>query len=173
MGDSKMYQTTISNIIIKLKKAKNNNPELSLQKISDETGVSKSTVTRIFADGSEDQSFRYDSLKPICLMLLGNDGIEDDMDYDEYQLQLAEIKDKYEKKLEIERDQFKRSKDFLMHQIELKDQRIDTLFDYVEDLKRQLKELRKAEYNAIKEFLSKNGRNIDDYLNNKDSIKEE
>ena len=173
MGDSKMYQTTISNIIIKLKKAKNNNPELSLQKISDETGVSKSTVTRIFADGSEDQSFRYDSLKPICLMLLGNDGIEDDMDYDEYQLQLAEIKDKYEKKLEIERDQFKRSKDFLMHQIALKDQRIDTLFDYVEDLKRQLKELRKAEYNAIKEFLSKNGRNIDDYLNNKDSIKEE
>lgn len=173
MGDSKMYQTTISNIIIKLKKAKNNNPELSLQKISDETGVSKSTVTRIFADGSEDQSFRYDSLKPICLMLLGNDGIEDDMDYDEYQLQLAEIKDKYEKKLEMERDQFKRSKDFLMHQIELKDQRIDTLFDYVEDLKRQLKELRKAEYNAIKEFLSKNGRNIDDYLNNKDSIKEE
>lgn len=168
-----MYQTTISNIIIKLKKAKNNNPELSLQKISDETGVSKSTVTRIFADGSEDQSFRYDSLKPICLLLLGNDGIEDDMDYDEYQLQLAEIKDKYEKKLEIERDQFKRSKDFLMHQIELKDQRIDTLFDYVEDLKRQLKELRKAEYNAIKEFLSKNGRNIDDYLNNKDSIKEE
>lgn len=168
-----MYQTTISNIIIKLKKAKNNNPELSLQKISDETGVSKSTVTRIFADGSEDQSFRYDSLKPICLMLLGNDGIEDDMDYDEYQLQLAEIKDKYEKKLEMERDQFKRSKDFLMHQIELKDQRIDTLFDYVEDLKRQLKELRKAEYNAIKEFLSKNGRNIDDYLNNKDSIKEE
>ena len=173
MGDSKMYQTTISNIIIKLKKAKNNNPELSLQKISDETGVSKSTVTRIFADGSEDQSFRYDSLKPICLMLLGNDGLEDDMDYDEYQLQLAEIKDKYEKKLEMERDQFKRSKDFLMHQIELKDQRIDTLFDYVEDLKRQLKELRKAEYNAIKEFLSKNGRNIDDYLNNKDSIKEE
>lgn len=168
-----MYQTTISNIIIKLKKAKNNNPELSLQKISDETGVSKSTVTRIFADGSEDQSFRYDSLKPICLMLLGNDGLEDDMDYDEYQLQLAEIKDKYEKKLEMERDQFKRSKDFLMHQIELKDQRIDTLFDYVEDLKRQLKELRKAEYNAIKEFLSKNGRNIDDYLNNKDSIKEE
>lgn len=168
-----MYQTTISNIIIKLKKAKNNNPELSLQKISDETGVSKSTVTRIFADGSEDQSFRYDSLKPICLLLLGNDGIEDDMDYDEYQLQLAEIKDKYEKKLEMERDQFKRSKDFLMHQIELKDQRIDTLFDYVEDLKRQLKELRKAEYNAIKEFLSKNGRNIDDYLNNKDSIKEE
>ncbi len=168
-----MYQTTISNIIIKLKKAKNSNPELSLQKISDETGVSKSTVTRIFADGSEDQSFRYDSLKPICLMLWGNDGIEDDMDYDEYQLQLAEIKDKYEKKLELERDQFKRSKDFLMHQIELKDQRIDTLFDYVEDLKRQLKELRKAEYNAIKEFLSKSGRNIDDYLNNIDSIKEE
>ena len=64
-----MYQSKISNIIIRLKKAKNNDPEVTLQKISDQTGISMSTVTRIFSDGSENQSFRYDSLKPICLML--------------------------------------------------------------------------------------------------------
>ena len=81
-----MYQSKISNIIIRLKKAKNNDPEVTLQKISDQTGISMSTVTRIFSDGSENQSFRYDSLKPICLMLLGTDGLDEDMDYDEFQL---------------------------------------------------------------------------------------
>ena len=86
-----MYQSKISNIIIRLKKAKNNDPEVTLQKISEHTGISMSTVTRIFSDGSENQSFRYDSLKPICLMLLGTDGLDEDMAYDEFQLQLAEI----------------------------------------------------------------------------------
>ena len=150
-----MYQTTISNIIIKLKKAKNNNPELSLQKISDETGVSKSTVTRIFADGSEDQSFRYDSLKPICLMLLGNDGIDEEMDYDEFQLQLAEIKDKYEKKLEFEREQYRKSTEFLMHQISLKDKRIDILFDAVEDRKKEYKLLQEKYDEALKKIIGR------------------
>ena len=147
-----MYQTTISSIIIKLKKAKNNNPEISLQKISDETGISKSTVTRIFADGSEDQSFRYDSLKPICLMLLGNDGIDEEMDYDEFQLQLAEIKDKYEKKLEFEREQHRKSTEFLMHQISLKDKRIDILFDAVEDRKKEYKLLQEKYDEVIKKL---------------------
>ena len=129
-----MYQSKISNIIIRLKKAKNNDPEVTLQKISEHTGISMSTVTRIFSDGSENQSFRYDSLKPICLMLLGTDGLDEDMDYDEFQLQLSEIKDKYEKKLEKERDQNRRGTEFLMHQIELKDKRIDILFEAVMQL---------------------------------------
>ena len=136
-----MYQSKISNMIIRLKKVKNSNPEITLQKISDQTGVSMSTVTRIFADGSENMSFRYESLKPISLMLLGTDGLDDEMDYDEYQLQLVQYKEKYEKKLEKEREQFRRSKDFLMHQIELKDKRIDHLFDSLEDIKEQFKEL--------------------------------
>lgn len=122
-----MYQSKISSIIIRLKKAKNNNPEMTLQRISEETGVSMSTLKRVFADGSENQSFRYDSLKPICQFLLGTDGLDDDMDYEEFQIQLAGIKEKYEKKLEKERDQYRRNKEFLMHQIELKDGRITAL----------------------------------------------
>ena len=148
-----MYQSKISNIIIRLKKAKNNDPEVTLQKISEQTGISMSTVTRIFSDGSENQSFRYDSLKPICLMLLGTDGLDDDMDYDEFQLQLSEIKDKYEKKLEKERDQNRRGTEFLMHQIELKDKRIDILFEAVEDRKREYRELHQQYVEVMQQLL--------------------
>lgn len=148
-----MYQTKISNLIIRLKKVKNSNPEITCQKISDETGVSPSTVNRIFADGSENQSFRYESLKPISLMLLGTDGLEDEMDSEEYQLQLAQLKDKYEKKLEKEREQFRKSKEFLMHQVSLKDKRIDALFDYVEDLKQQYKDLHQQYIDVVKQLL--------------------
>lgn len=148
-----MYQSKISNIIIRLKKARNNSPEFTLQKISDETGVSMSTLKRIFADGSENQSFRYDSLKPICLLLLGTDGLDDDMDYDEFQIQLAEIKEKYEKKLEKEREQYRRNKDFLMHQIELKDKRIDILFEAVEDRKEQYNKLLQQYENVMQQLL--------------------
>ena len=149
-----MYQSKISNIIIRLKKAKNNDPEVTLQKISEHTGISMSTVTRIFSDGSENQSFRYDSLKPICLMLLGTDGLDEDMDYDEFQLQLAEIKEKYEKKLEKERDQNRRNTEFLMHQIELKDKRIDILFEAVEDRKKEYKELHQQYVDVMHQLLN-------------------
>lgn len=148
-----MYQSKISNIIIRLKKARNNSPEFTLQKISDETGVSMSTLKRIFSDGSENQSFRYDSLKPICQLLLGTDGLDDDMDYEEFQIQLAEIKEKYEKKLEKEREQFRKSKDFLMHQIELKDKRIDILFEAVEDRKEQYNKLLQQYENVMQQLL--------------------
>lgn len=148
-----MYQTKISNLVIRLKKAKNSNPELTCQKIADETGVSPSTINRVFADGSENQSFRYESLKPISLMLLGTDGLEDEMDADEYQLQLAQIKDKYERKLEREREQFRHSKDFLMHQIQLKDKRIDILFEAVEDRKREYRELHQQYVEVMQQLL--------------------
>ena len=149
-----MYQSKISNIIIRLKKAKNNDPEVTLQKISEHTGISMSTVTRIFSDGSENQSFRYDSLKPICLMLLGTDGLDEDMDYDEFQLQLSEIKDKYEKKIEKERDQNRRNTEFLMHQIELKDKRIDILFEAVEDRKKEYRELHQQYVDVMHQLLN-------------------
>ena len=56
-----MFQSQITSIIIRLKRAKNSNPEMTIQKIVEDTGVSKSTVTRVFADDSENQSFRYES----------------------------------------------------------------------------------------------------------------
>lgn len=128
-----MYQSKITNIIIRLKKEKNENPEITLQKISDQTGVSMSTVTRIFADGSENQSFRYESLKPIAQLLLHSDGLEEDMDSEEIQMQINEVKDKYEKKLEKEREQHRKNVEFLKNQIELKDDRITKLLSMLEN----------------------------------------
>lgn len=143
-----MYQSKISNLIIKLKKAKNDDPEMTLQKICDSTGVSMSTIQRIFADNSENQSFRYESLKPISFLLLGTDGLENDMDSDELQIQVAEIKDKYEKKLEKEREQHRKSITFLMKQIDLKDDRITFLLNALEDRVQQYK-LLKSQYDDL------------------------
>lgn len=143
-----MYQSKISNLIIKLKKAKNDDPEMTLQKICDSTGVSMSTIQRIFADNSENQSFRYESLKPISFLLLGTDGLENDMDSDELQMQVAEIKDKYEKKLEKEREQHRKSITFLMKQIDLKDDRITFLLNALEDRVQQYK-LLKSQYDEL------------------------
>ena len=143
-----MYQSKISNLIIKLKKAKNDDPEMTLQKICDSTGVSMSTIQRIFADNSENQSFRYESLKPISFLLLGTDGLENDMDSDELQMQVAEIKDKYEKKLEKEREQHRKSIAFLMKQIDLKDDRITFLLNALEDRVQQYKIL-KSQYDEL------------------------
>lgn len=132
-----MYQSKITNIIIRLKRVKNESPDLTLQKISEETGVSMSTVTRIFADGSENQSFRYESLKPIALLLLNSDGLDEEMDSEEIQMQINEVKDKYEKKLEKEREQHRKNVEFLKNQIELKDDRITKLLTMLENALRE------------------------------------
>lgn len=132
-----MYQSKITNIIIRLKKVKNESPDLTLQKISEETGVSMSTVTRIFADGSENQSFRYESLKPIALLLLNSDGLDEEMDSEEIQMQINEVKDKYEKKLEKERELHRKNVEFLKNQIELKDDRITKLLTMLENALRE------------------------------------
>ena len=87
-------------------------------------------------------------------MLLGTDGLDEDMDYDEFQLQLSEIKDKYEKKIEKERDQNRRNTEFLMHQIELKDKRIDILFEAVEDRKKEYKELHQQYVDVMHQLLN-------------------
>lgn len=134
----------ISNIILRLKEYKEDHPEITLQKIADHTGVSLSTVTRIFDKDSETKTFRYDSIKPIAKMLLGLDSLDEGdegekalkaiIQYKETAImqlkeQLELEKEKHEKKLEKERSQSRASIDFLKHQIELKDKRIDDLFD--------------------------------------------
>ena len=140
------YQAKLTNIITRLKEVKNHDPELTLQKISDHTGVSLTTVTRIFAEGSETQSFRYESVRPIAKMLLGLDDL-DAGDEDEKALkaiiqfkdsaiqqlkdQLEEERARHERKLERERSQHRTSIEFLKHQIQLKDDRIDLLLDLI------------------------------------------
>ena len=129
----------IANIVIRLKEVKSKRPDLTLQKISDHTGVPLSTVTRVFAEGSEETSFRYDTIHPIAQMLLDLDdlgeGNDDEKAYKAiiqfYETAINQMKEQFERKLEEERTEHKRKTDFLMHQIELKDDRIDKLLNLV------------------------------------------
>ena len=150
-----MYQSQITNIVIRLKKAKNKNPELTLEKIVDDTGVSESTVKRIFKDGSEEKSFRYESLKPLCLYLLGTDGLDEEIDNDEMQLRLAQLKEKYENKLDVQKEQHNKSIEFLKHQIEKKDARIDLLLNALEDRAEQYKLLKSQFDQLMQEYIKK------------------
>lgn len=127
--------------------------------------LSKSTISRVFADGSEESSFRYEeTIRPIANALLDIEEIEDDDNTDvramksllKYKIErieelerkieqletsLAKEKVKYHEKLDKERDQFQRSIDFLKNQIDLKDKRMDQLLDAVFKKDVQHKEL--------------------------------
>ena len=122
--------------------------------------LSKSSIARVFKEGSENENFRYnETIRPIAKALLDIETIEDDDTADirtmkmllkykmekikslEIQLsnaatqykehiskieeQLREEKAKYHNKLEKERTQYNQRIDFLMHQINLKDKRMD------------------------------------------------
>ena len=127
--------------------------------------ISRSTVQRVFADGSESLTFRYEeSIRPIANALLDIDTIEEDDELDtqamksllqyknqrikelEQQLKQAESardkeKLKYHEKLDKEREQFKRSLDFLKDQVALKDKRMDILMDSADKKDKRLDEL--------------------------------
>lgn len=133
-------ENKLSNIVTRLKEVKDKRPDLTLQKISDHTGVPLSTVTRVFSEGSEKTSFRYESIQPIAKMLLDLDdlgeGTNDDKAYKAiiqfYETAIAQQKEQYEKKIEELREEHRRRTDFLIEQIERKDKRIDKLFGMVE-----------------------------------------
>lgn len=120
--------------------------------------VSKTTLSRVFADGSEEMSFRYEeTLRPIANALLDIETIEDDDDLDTQALKIMlqykakrikELEDelnyekvKHHEKLEKERDQSRRSIEFLKEQITLKDKRMDQLLNAVFEKDKQQKEL--------------------------------
>lgn len=139
-------------VILNLKKVKQEK-KLSLDKIGlliEENGefVSKTTLARVFAKGSEEQTFRYEAtLRPIANALLDIEKIEtyDDNDTKAYKSLLklkadiidglrkdikgveSEEKHKYHEKLTKELAKYQKSLDFAMQQIELKDKRIDML----------------------------------------------
>lgn len=139
----------ISNIIIRLKEYKKEHPELTLQKISDGTGISLSTVTRIFAEGSEEHKFRYDSIQPIAEYVLEESKDDkalaiyryNEVYIKELEEQLVAEKEKYERKLEKERAQFHKSLDFLKNQVALKDDRITRLLTYLEKMEVMLEKV--------------------------------
>lgn len=124
--------------------------------------ISKTTVSRLFADGSEDIKFRYeDTIRPIANVLLDIDTIEDDDTNDVQAMKsLLKFKDKmivklegenkdlkaaldrekvkHHEKLDTERENAKKSIDFLKEQLSYKDKRMDELMNSVKDKDKQL-----------------------------------
>lgn len=120
--------------------------------------ISRSSVQRVFADGSEDATFKYDeTIRPIANALLDIDRIETEDDLDtqalktllqyknqrikELEQQLDKEKIKYHEKLDKERDQSRKSIEFLKEQVAYKDKRIDLLLESVDKKDKRLEEL--------------------------------
>ena len=151
--------TNTKDIIIKLKEVREEK-KLSFQDIMDlmeKNGdyIAKSTLSRVFSDGSEELHFKYEeTIRPIANALLDIDRIEEDdvldvvamktlLQYKDRRIkelekqvqdlesQIAKEKNKYHEKLEKERDQHQRSVEFLKNQIDLKDKRMDQLLEAV------------------------------------------
>lgn len=152
--------TNSKDIILKLKKVREEK-KLSYSDILDlmeKNGnfLSKATLSRVFADGSEEIKFRYeDTLKPIADALLDIENIEDDDTTDvqamktilkyksarieELESQIKDLESALDKqkiraneKLEEERERFNRSIDFLKEQVAYKDKRMDMLLSAVQ-----------------------------------------
>lgn len=127
--------------------------------------ISKTTLSKIFSDGSEDMCFSYENtLRPIANALLDIETIEEDDNIDaqamksllkykiqrieELENQVKELKAalnaekvKSHEKLEKEREQSRRSIEFLKDQISLKDKRMDQLLEAVFVKDKQYKEM--------------------------------
>lgn len=158
--------TNTRDIIVKLKEVRQEKG-LSFGDIltlMEENGdyLSKSTLSRVFADGSEDSSFKYEeTIRPIAKALLDMETIEDTDNMDvqalkvflKYKIQVIEDlekkveelnsaltreKLKYHEKLDKERANFQKSLNFCKEQIALKDNRIDQLLDTSTKLLNQL-----------------------------------
>ena len=117
--------------------------------------VSKSTLSRVFAEGSEEIKFRYeDTIRPIAKALLDIENLEETDDLDTKALKallkykIARIEEleqqvehletakkkkkiKHHDKLDAERELYNRRVDFLKEQISLKDKRMDQLLEAV------------------------------------------
>jgi len=153
-------------VILALKQVKEEK-QLSLDKIlvlieENDEYVSKTTLSRVFANGSEEQIFKWETtLKPIANALLDIDTLEVDDDADtrayksvlklkkdllselgrenkELKEELNSAKLKYHEKLKAETDKFQKSLDFAMNQIDLKDKRIDQLMEMNHQLMERL-----------------------------------
>ena len=151
--------TNTRDIIIQLKEVREEkglsyNDILSLMEKNGDY-LSKSTISRVFSDGSEELSFRYEeTIRPLAKVLLDIETIEDDDNLDtramksllKYKIQrIEELEKQVEKldsdivriklsnheKMEAEREVYNRRVEFLKGQIELKDKRMDQLLEAV------------------------------------------
>lgn len=127
--------------------------------------IAKSTLSRVFAEGSEEGTFNYEgTILPIAKALLDIEEIEEDDNVDvqamksmiqhnermikglehqitELKLLLDQEKISAHEKLDKEREQFNKSIEFLKEQVSLKDKRMDMLLNAVVLKDSQHKEL--------------------------------
>lgn len=146
--------TNVKDVILKLREVRKEKG-LSYDKIlsmleEDGEYTSKSTLSRLFGNKWEEYSFDYErTILPIANVLLDVDNVEadDDLDTKAYKAILRLKKDiiqelekkietvesdekaKYHEKLAKEAEKFQSTLDFMSHQIELKDKRIDLLME--------------------------------------------
>ena len=161
--------TNTKDVIIKLKEVREEKG-LSFNDILDlmeKNGnyLAKSTLSRVFADGSEEWNFKYEeTIRPIANALLDieNEEETDDLDtkalkallkfkierIEELEQQIEQLESALDKekiksheKLDEERERFNRSIDFLKEQIAYKDKRMDLLLDAVFQKDQQHKEM--------------------------------
>ena len=161
--------TNTKDVILKLKevRAEKNLSYDAIIALLEQNGdfVSKTTLSRVFADGSEENSFRYEeTIRPIANALLDVENIEDTDDVDtqamkslmkykikrieELEQQVAKLESDLDKqkiksheKLDAERDRYNRSIEFLKEQVAYKDKRMDMLLEAVFDKDKQHKEM--------------------------------
>ena len=144
---------SLSEIILRIK-AKRDEDNLSYDDINEliekngDYPLSKSTLSRVFAEGSEEQRFSYeDTIRPLAKALLDIENIEEDDTDDvktlkallklkmqrikELESELAQAENKYHEKIDKERDRYNKSIDFLKEQVAYKDKRMDFLLDAI------------------------------------------
>lgn len=129
--------------------------------------VSRSSIQRVFAEGSEDVSFKYEeTIRPIANALLDVDTIEDEDDESTKSMKvllqykdelIRELKEKikrlesdidkekikYHEKMDSERQTWGRSIELLKEQVAYKDKRMDLLLQAVQDKDKRYDELLK------------------------------
>ena len=154
--------TNSKNVILKLKEVREEknlsfNDILSLMEKNGDF-LAKSTLSRVFAEGSEENSFNYEgTIRPIAKALLDIEEIEADDNTDvramksllkykierieeleerikDAKLELAELRVKHLERIEELQEEHQKKADFLSNQIALKDQRIDALLDSNKEL---------------------------------------
>jgi transcriptional regulator with XRE-family HTH domain len=117
--------------------------------------ISKSTLSRVFADGSENETFRFDeTIRPIANVLLDVDTIEETDDLDVRALKLllkykSQMIDQLERQIqqekmqtleEVEKERQRNAEfvEFLKNQLSYKDKRMDEFMQSVKEKDTQL-----------------------------------
>lgn len=108
--------------------------------------VSENSIRKVFADGSENKTFRFhDTLQPISRVLFGIYGNETEDSEVEGLKAAIRVKDELIEKLERllaeQKSSASRGNTFLMEQIRLKDERIDRLMSRVDEVLSSNREL--------------------------------